>query len=377
VTTAEEMLLDAATPPEAVVLSPAVKDADALGMGEFVKRRFPQTALILVREKAEPALLHQAMRSGLRDVVDLSRGTEELRQALDEALSWARSLRGASAEWSRPEPRMRAPIVAVFSSKGGTGKSFLASNLAAAMAGGRRNDTALLDLDTEMGDVFSYFGEEPRQAFSDLLALADERSPRQRIREAGLSFMPHLWGYAAPNDPAAPAVSGESVGKLLRAMRGSFDAVVVDCPAAYSDQVLTTFELADTILLITGLDVVGLKHLSIAARTLMDLGVPKERFRVVLNRADSQVGLNPATVERALGIPVDAMVPSSRLVPTCLNRGRPVVVEEPRSEVARAVGDLAGRIGPATRCAADAPQTWNAPKRSDAPHGLARLLGRR
>jgi pilus assembly protein CpaE len=354
-----------------------VKEGDALGMGAFVKRRFPQTALILVREQADPSLLHLAMRAGIRDVVDLSRGTDELRSALDEALAWASSLRTTTTEWARPLPRKRAPVVAVFSSKGGTGKSFLASSLAAAVASGQRSDTALLDLDTEMGDVFSYFGEEPRHAFADLLALADEGTTPAAMQQSGLSFMPKLWGYAAPNDPAAPPVPGEAIGKLLRSMRGCFDAVIVDCPAAYSDQVLTTFELADTILLITGLDVVGLKHLSIAARTLMDLGVPKERFRVVLNRADSRVGLSPETAERALGLPVDAMIPSSRLVPTCLNKGRPVFVEEPRSDVALAVGELAAKLGLRVRAGAPGRSATKPPSGPDGRSRLGALLGRK
>ncbi len=93
------------------------------------------------------------------------------------------------------------------------------------------------------------------------------------------------------------------------------------------------FDLSDMICLVTGLDVVGVKHLSKALDTLLTIGLPRERFRVVLNRADSKVGLDASDVERVMKIQVDAMIPSSRLVPTSLNKGRPVVLDEPQSEV--------------------------------------------
>ena len=75
-----------------------------------------------------------------------------------------------------------------------------------------------------------------------------------------------------------------------------------------------------------GHDVVGVRHLSLALQTFLSLGFPRERFRVVLNRADSKVGLSPLDVERVMKVKVDTQIPSSRLVPVSLNRGEPVVV---------------------------------------------------
>jgi len=112
----------------------------------------------------------------------------------------------------------------------------------------------------------------------------------------------------------------------------------------YSDSALVCFDLSDAICLVTPLDVVGVKHLSKALDTLLTIGLPRERFRVVLNRADSKVGLDATDVERVMKIQVDAMIPSSRLVPTSLNKGRPIVIDEPTSDVAVAVRQLANRF---------------------------------
>ena len=109
-------------------------------------------------------------------------------------------------------------------------------------------------------------------------------------------------------------------------MRNDFPYVVVDASVDYSDSALVCFDLSELICLITSLDVVGVKHLGKALDTLLQIGLPRDRFRVVLNRADSKVGLDSSDVERVMKVQVDAMIPSSRLVPTSLNKGRPVVL---------------------------------------------------
>jgi pilus assembly protein CpaE len=231
----------------------------------------------------------------------------------------------------------------VFSSKGGSGKTFLTTNLATAIAQVTGEDTAVVDLDVDMGDVFTYFGREPSASITDLMALG-EGADGDTIRSVGVEVAPHVWAFGAPPDPAAEAPAGEAIGKFLRSIRSEFDYVVVDASVDYSDSALVCFDLSDKICLVTGLDVVGVKHLSKALDTLLTIGLPRERFRVVLNRADSKVGLDASDVERVMKIQVDAMIPSSRLVPTSLNKGRPVVVDEPQSEVSQAIAQLAARF---------------------------------
>jgi pilus assembly protein CpaE len=326
------------------VLSPEVKEADALGLAEFVGRTAPGTAIVLVRDHTWNGLLPAAMRAGIRDVVDMTQGTDELREAVERAIAWASNLRSATAGAKAEGVRnRRGHVVSIFSSKGGSGKTFLTTNLATAIAQVTGEDTALVDLDVDMGDVFTYFGREPTASITDLMELG-EGADRARIREVGVEVAPKTWAFGAPPDPAAEAPAGEAIGKFLRAIRNEFGFVIVDASVDYSDSALVCFDLSDMICLVTSLDVVGVKHLSKALDTLLTIGLPRERFRVVLNRADSKVGLDASDVERVMKIRVDAMIPSSRLVPTSLNKGRPVVIEEPNSEVAQAIRTLAQRF---------------------------------
>jgi pilus assembly protein CpaE len=355
-TAAEELLINAYSPIDVLVLSPEVKEPDALGLAEFVGRTSPGTAIVLVRDHTWNGLLPAAMRAGIRDVVDMTQGTDELREAVERAIVWASNLRnaGAVATAAGGGKAQRGHIVSVFSSKGGSGKTFLTTNLATAIADVTGQDTAVVDLDVDMGDVFTYFGREPSATIHDLMELG-EGATGEQIRQVAVEVAPHTWAFGAPPDPAAEAPAGEAIGKFLRAIRNEFAYVVVDASVDYSDSALVCFDLSDMICLVTGLDVVGVKHLAKALDTLLTIGLPRERFRVVLNRADSKVGLDASDVERVMKISVDAMIPSSRLVPTSLNKGRPVVLDEPSSDVAQSIASLAQRFvgGAATAPAGD------------------------
>jgi pilus assembly protein CpaE len=344
-TAAEELLINAYSPVDVLVLSPEVKEPDALGLAEFVGRTAPGTAIVLVRDHTWNGLLPAAMRAGIRDVVDMTQGSDELREAVERAIVWATNLRSSTAGNVKADgtAKHRGHIVSVFSSKGGSGKTFVTANLAVAMAQVTGDDVAVVDLDVDMGDVFTYYGREPSASIQDLMSLG-EGATSERIRQVAVEVAQGVYAYGAPPDPAAEAPAGEAVGKFLRTIRSDFPWVVVDASVDYSDSALVCFDLSDMICLVTGLDVVGVKHLSKALDTLLTIGLPRDRFRVVLNRADSKVGLDASDVERVMKIQVDAMIPSSRLVPTSLNKGRPVVLDEPGAEVSQSIRQLATRF---------------------------------
>ena len=176
------------------------------------------------------------MRAGIRDVVDLTRGSEELRDAVERAIQWAENVSHARGQ-KAATTKHRGSIISVFASKGGVGKTFLTTNLAAALAGITKQETAVADLDVNMGDVFSYFGREPAKEMADLLALG-ERVDREVVFANGTKLDEHLWGFGAVPDLPAPPPGGEAVGKYLRTLRENFAFVVVDASAAYTDLAL-------------------------------------------------------------------------------------------------------------------------------------------
>jgi pilus assembly protein CpaE len=116
-----------------------------------------------------------------------------------------------------------------------------------------------------------------------------------------------------------------------------FDYVIVDTPPAFTDQVLAAFDASDLALLLATLDIPALKNLKLSLETLELLNYPKEKVRLILNRADSKVGLDAGEVEKTLRAPISALIPSSRAVPAATNRGVPIVTDQPHHPVSLAI----------------------------------------
>jgi pilus assembly protein CpaE len=320
-----------------LVISPQIDDDDALALVQMSARFSPTTAVVVVRKGDMNGSLPSFMRAGVRDVVAQESGADELADALERALSWSSRLKAVRPDAVRDDA---GTVVTIFSSKGGTGKTFLASNLAAAIAQRSGEDTALVDLDLAMGDVFSYWGTEPTRPIQDLIGLG-HMVDREAMLSVGTKLADNLWGFGAPADPAAVSVGDEAIATVMEALKNNFCYVIVDGPGGYSDQILPAFDHSDKVCLVAGLDVVGIKHLAKALETLGSIGVGSDKLSVVLNRADSKVGLDVEDVERVMGIKIDTLIPSSRLVPASLNKGVPVYLDDPKSSVSESIAGLA------------------------------------
>jgi pilus assembly protein CpaE len=153
---------------------------------------------------------------------------------------------------------------------------------------------------------------------------------------------PGLTTLVAPVEPgAADTISAGLVAGILERLKDMYDYVVVDTPPAFDDQVLAAFDASDVIALIATLDIPALKNLKLTLETLELLNYPRERWHIVLNRADSKVGLSINEVEKTLGTAISAQIPSSRDVPATINRGVPIVLDDPKHAVSEAVAEFA------------------------------------
>src|SRR5438045_2857923 len=203
-------------------------------------------------------------------------------------------------------------IVTVFSPKGGTGKTVVATNLATALAKHEGRRTLLLDLDLQFGDAAIMLGLEPDKTIFDLVVapgeLDSEKLAGYTVKHAsGLDVLP------APLRPEdAELVTEAKLGRLLEVARESYDVIVVDTSPFFHGPMLATLDRTDELLLLCGLDVPTLKNVRLSLQTLELLSFPKQRVRIVLNRSNSKVGLQPNEVEGALGMQVPSREPSDR-----------------------------------------------------------------
>ena len=131
--------------------------------------------------------------------------------------------------------------------------------------------------------------------------------------------------------------------QILLILRENYDYVVVDTPPAFDEQVLEALDQSDLIALIATLDIPALKNLKLTLETLEEINFPREKWSIVLNRSDSKVGLAINEVEKTLRVPISIQIPSSRDVPAAINRGVPIIYDNPKHPVSVAIRQFAER----------------------------------
>jgi pilus assembly protein CpaE len=325
---------------ELIVLGPDIDLAVALDVAAVERLVHPTTGVVLIRHRVDSGSLGQGLRAGVRELVPADE-LQGLGEACRRSLSLTRQLRQSA---SGVGPLNRAQVVTVFSAKGGCGKTTIATNLAAALADGGAHRVCLVDLDLAFGDVGVVLHLQPTRTIADALVglgPLDEVAVQSLV----INHSPGLDVVLGPLEPSkAEAIQAGLVTQLLASLQSSYDFIVVDTPASFTDHVLAAFDVTDYYLLVATLDVAAVKNLRLALQTIELLGYPRERWRVVLNRADAKVGMSSGDVEKALNAQIAAEIPSSRAVPASMNRGVPLVLDNPRHSATTAIKRLAGTL---------------------------------
>jgi pilus assembly protein CpaE len=318
---------------ELVVVACVSDSAQALELIQTARRQLQSRPPVVVIHAGNPnGFMERAFEAGADDLITLQQSREQLAFALEKALV---RRRGASSSQT-------GTMVAVLGPKGGTGKTLTSCNLAEALAGAGASPV-VVDLDLQFGDVGLALGLRPDRTIYDL-AVAGGSLDGEKID----SFLArHGAGFSALLAPVRPdqaaTVSPAFLRTVFDLLRARHDFVIVDTPPAFSPEVIAAIDSASHLCLVGMLDALSLKDTKIGLETLAQMGYDPREVTLVLNRADTSVGIGMGDVERLLGRRPDVLVPSDRAIPTAITEGRTIVAAEPGSSAARAFTSLAER----------------------------------
>lgn len=317
-----------------VLIGPEVDTQAACALSEAVRVQRPDVGVILLRRRLDVALLGQALRAGVREVI-----TADDLTGLADAVRRSREISQKMAGHGT-EALQEGKVVTVFSAKGGVGKTTFSTNLSSYLASTGAK-VLVVDLDLAFGDVGISLQMLPQNSIVDLVGMAGHLDA-QGLESVVTRHESGLDAACAPPEPSdADRIPGTMIGELLRVAKNSYDFVVVDTPPAFTEHVLAAFDNSDLLVLIATLDIPAVKNLRLTLDTLDLLGSPKEDRVVVLNRSDAKVGLKTEDVVTAIRHEIAVMVPNSQSVPASVNRGVPIVLDEPKHPVSVAMRQLA------------------------------------
>jgi pilus assembly protein CpaE len=322
-----------------VVLGPSMNEAD-LQQSAAIARDYPGTSFVQVVDHLEVESLQLAMRYGVRDVIAVQDAESGLLSAVERAHSAAAATMSSAA---RPQDEPGGKVVTVFGTKGGTGKTLVATNVAvlAAKAGIR---TALLDANVWFGDCAACLRVRPQRTLADLAGITgpiDESAYGSALtsHDSGVKIL------CAPNDPLeADKLSGSLLTRVIQGLRRGFELTVVDTGATLDQFTLAPLSQCDIACLVTSLELPAVKDAKLALSLFKNLDLSVDKVRVVLNRANSKVGFPADEVAKAIGRRVVAHLPSDVLVPRSVNNGVPVTLDSPKSKVAKSLVKLTDEL---------------------------------
>jgi len=259
-------------------------------------------------------------------------------------------------------------MIAVLGPKGGTGKTLTTCNLAVALAHAGAS-SVVVDLDLQFGDVGLALGLRPERTIYDLVTAGgsldgDKIDGFLTEHESGARAL------LAPVRPdQAAAITMPFLRTVFEVLRAQYEFVIVDTPPAFTPEVIAAIDGSSILCVVGMLDALSLKDTKIGLETLSQMGYDPSEVTLVLNRADTSVGISQSDVERLLGRRPDFLVPSDRAIPRALTDGKTIVSAEPRSGASQAFVALAERYTGSTAPPAEAP--------TDAPTQRRRSLIRR
>ena len=350
------------TVPVVVILGPSCANEDSLAIAGRVMAQYPMLGSILVVDELSTTLLQQALRAGVRDVLALAGEADALAQTVQRiavtldrapkvtqsASSDDRALPGGGSGAAAELEEVNGQVLTVFSTKGGSGKSVLASSLAVTLAQRSDKPVCLVDADLQFGDVAVMLKLTPHHTIVDAVSVLDRMdaplldSLLVTHEPSGLRVLP------APLEPAfADQVGAAEMVAIVEMLRSFCSFVIVDTPAYFNDVVLGLVEVSDKVMLVAGMDIPNIKNVKIGLQTLRLLNTPMEKLLLILNRANSKVKLDIGEVERTLQLTADALIPSDVVVPQSVNKGEPVVLHSPKSGVSKSIQQLADLFLPA------------------------------
>jgi pilus assembly protein CpaE len=331
--------------PNIIIMDVSKAIEDGIKAVQKITLARPNIGVIIITPNPDSINLKQAMQAGAGDVLyknELSPG--DVVQAA-QRLHQSQKVRESYYENIKAEDKDRPPqVVTIIGAKGGSGKTTLAVNLAAAIARETKRKVVIVDLNLQFGDVASYLNVHPRRTIAEFV---QERN-KWDAQLLNSYLIPHDSGVkllAAPlRVEDAELVTPEQVEKIVMILRQSFDYIIIDSPSYFSDTLITALDTAIQIILIMSLEMQAVKNAKLSLN-LLDTLHHSGKTKLIINRNAKLFGINVRDVEKTLDFMVADVIPNDwNTVVNATNKGIPFVISHPKELVSKAVTKVARLI---------------------------------
>lgn len=336
--------------PDVIVMDINMPGMDGVAAAEVISGRLPSCPIIMMSVHGEAEQLKRSITAGAREFLVKPFSGDEFATSIKRVheRELARQAQVAATLPTQAGPVVAAgdiedhEMVAVFSPKGGSGRTTIATNLALALhkeTGGR---VCLVDANLQFGDVGVLLNLNPKNR--SMLDAVEGGEPDPDIIDSVV--IDHSTGIrvllAPPTPEGADLVTTAYLRKMVDYLKATHDWVVVDLPPALNDHTLAMMDAADQIVVLSALEITTIKNVRLFLEVADQLEYDRGKIRLVINRADTAQGIRISDVEASIRRPIDGQIVSDgRLAVLAVNRGVPFVVSHPDGALSRDIFKLA------------------------------------
>jgi pilus assembly protein CpaE len=340
--------------PDVIVMDINMPGLDGIATAEIISQRLPNSPIIMMSVHGEAEHLRRAMLAGAREfLVKPFSGDEfatSIKRVHERELVRRQQVQATPAAPGAAATPVQAAtentedhqVLAVFSPKGGVGRTTLATNLALALRRETSQRVALVDANLQFGDVGVLLNLNPKNR-SVVDAVEGGEPDRDIIESVMVDHSTGIRVLLAPPAPeGADLVTSAYLRKIVDLLRETHDWVVVDLPSGLNDHTLGVLDAADQILVVAALEITTIKNVRLFLEVADQLDYERSKIRLIINRSDASQGIRIGDVEASIRRSIDGTIVSDgRLAVLAVNRGVPFVVSHPESPLARDVIKLA------------------------------------
>jgi pilus assembly protein CpaE len=355
----EALKLATSLNPDVVLMDINMPDMDGIAATELLAREVPTASVIMMSVQGESDYLRRSMLAGAREFLVKPFSSDELTASIRQVFTRERDkmtrMAVAAAEAGGPRTATSqtpsgepGQVVAVFSPKGGVGRTTVAVNLAVAAATELGKKVVLVDGSFQFGDVGVLLNLNPKnKSIADLVPELEQAG--HEVESIDTFVINHSAGIrvllAPPSPEMAELITPAGIKRVIEALRLTHELVVVDCTAFFNDTTLAILDSADTILTMLSLEITSIKNMRLFLEVADQLGYDGGKVRLILNRADSALGIRVTDVEHSIGRKVDeTIVSDGRSVVYALNRGVPFFLSNREAQVSQDILRLARSV---------------------------------
>lgn len=299
--------------------------------------------IVLLVKTNSVLMLKKAIELSIHDVIEFPFDKETINKTIRRADMFFRSRRVESFPFSEEHKKVEkkeSKKIMIFSTKGGNGKSFLATNLAIDLFNKSKKSVVLLDLNYYSGDIAIMLDLFPKNTIYEILPIMDQLDYKTiddflSIHNSGIKVLP-----CPIFSTQAESISIESTMAIVDLLSKANDYLVIDTGSFFSETVLLLLETIDYLCMVSSMDVPSIKNLKLSLMVLRKLKFPVDKIFIIINRANSNVGMAINEIEATIERKIDVKIPSSRMVPITINKGIPIIMNQPRSPVSKSISKL-------------------------------------